>query len=225
LDGRFDVLWGNKLENKVTLEPGDLCSMPPGVYRTFRNLTDSEARLLVLIQGDEKMSDKIQMPRAIGDEVREKHGDKVMELLAGINMRFEGDDLKEFPPAQIHARVTRAKQLIPNSGDGSMLPIMSPKQGSAPIENWPGLSVSMLKVKTGASSTSRVDGDHCQWVVNLSNDPCEIQVDAEQTTLHKFDLIRVEPGSTRTLENKSGGELNILLATQSKETIQPQAIH
>ena len=225
LDGRFDVLWGNKLENKVTLEPGDLCSMPPGVYRTFRNLTDSEARLLVLIQGDEKMSDKIQMPRAIGDEVRENHGDKVMELLAGINMRFEGDDLKEFPPAQIHARVTRAKQLIPNSGDGSMLPIMSPKQGSAPIENWPGLSVSMLKVKTGASSTSRVDGDHCQWVVNLSNDPCEIQVDAEQTTLHKFDLIRVEPGSTRTLQNKSGGELNILLATQSKETIQPQAIH
>jgi len=206
LDGRFDVLWGNNLENKVTLEPGDLCSMPPGVYRTFRNLTDSEARLLVLIQGDEKM-------------------DKVMELLAGINMRFEGDDLKEFPPAQIHARVTRAKQLTPNSGDASMLPIMSPKQGGAPIENWPGLSVSMLKVKTGASSTARVDGDHCQWVVNLSNDPCEIQVDAEQTTLHKFDLIRVEPGSTRTLQNKSGGELNILLATQSKETIQPQAIH
>jgi hypothetical protein len=38
-------------------------------------------------------------------------------------------------------------------------------------------------------------------------------------------LIRVEPGSTRTLKNKSGGELNILLATQSKETIQPLAIH
>ena len=225
LDGRFDVLWGNNLENKITLEPGDLCSRPPGVYRTFRNLTDSEARLLVLIQGDEKMSDKIQMPRAIGDEVREKHGDKVMELLAGINMRFEGDDLKEFPPAQIHARVTRAKQLTSNSGDASMLPIMSPKHGGAPIENWPGLSVSMLKVKTGGSSTARVDGDHCQWVVNLSNDPCEIQFDAEQTTLNKFDLIRVEPGSTRTLKNKSGGELNILLATQSKETIQPLAIH
>ena len=62
-------------------------------------------------------------------------------------------------------------------------------------------------------------------VDNLSNDPCEIQVDAEQTTLNKFDLIRVEPGSTRTLQNKSGGELNILLATQSKETIQPQGIH
>ena len=225
LDGRFDVLWGNNLENKVTLEPGDLCSMPPGVYRAFRNLTDSEARLLVLIQGDEKMSDKIQMPRAIGNEVREKHGDKVMELLAGINMRFEGDDLKEIPPEKIHARVTRSNQLTANSGDSNMLPIMSPKNGGAPIENWPGLSVSMLKVKTGASSTAEVDGDHCQWVVNLSNEPCEINVDSVKTILNKFDLIRIEPGTTRTLQNIGTEELNILLATQSKETIEPQAIH
>jgi len=225
LDGRFDVLWGNKLENKVTLGPGDLCSMPPGVYRTFRNLTDSEARLLVLIQGDEKMSDKIQMPRAIGDEVREKHGDKVMELLAGINMRFEGDDLKEVPAEQILARVARANKLASHLDDASVLPIMSPKDGDAPIENWPGLRVSMLKVKTGVSSTATVDDDHCQWVVNLSNEPCEIRVDGETTTLNKFDLIIVEPGSTRTLQNKNGAELNILLATQSKETIQPMAIN
>jgi len=225
LDGRFDVLWGNNLENKVTLEPGDLCSMPPGVYRAFRNLTDSEARLLVLIQGDEKMSDKIQMPRAIGNEVRAKHGDKVMELLASINMRFEGEDLKEIPSEKIHARVTRLNQLTANSGDPTMLPIMSPQNGRAPIENWPGLSVSMLKVKTGASSTAKVDGDHCQWVVNLSNEPCEINVDSVKTILNKFDLIRIEPGTTRTLQNIGTEELNILLATQSKETIEPQAIH
>jgi hypothetical protein len=225
LDGQFDILWGNNLENKITLEPGDLCSMPPGVYRAFRNLTDSEARLLVLIQGDEKMSDKIQMPRAIGDKVREKHGDKVMELLAGINMRFEGDDLKEVAPEKILARVTRANQLASKSDDASMHPIMSPKNGDAPIENWPGLSVSMLKVKTGQSSTSKVDRENCQWVVNLSNDLCEIQVDADKTILNKFDLIRIEPGSTMTLQNKSEGELKILVATQSKETIQPQAIH
>jgi len=225
LDGRFDVLWGNNLENKVTLEPGDLCSMPPGVYRAFRNLTDSEARLLVLIQGDEKMSDKIQMPRAIGNEVRSKHGDKVMELLAGINMRFEGEDLKEIPPEKIHARVTRLNQLTANSGDSNILPIMSPQNGRAPIENWPGLSVSMLKVKTGASSTAKVDGDHCQWVVNLSNEPCEINVDSVKTILNKFDLIRIEPGTTRTLQNIGTEELNILIATQSKETIEPQAIH
>jgi hypothetical protein len=43
--------------------------------------------------------------------------------------------------------------------------------------------------------------------------------------LNKFDLIRIEPGSTMTLQNKSEGELKILVATQSKETIQPQAIH
>jgi hypothetical protein len=106
-----------------------------------------------------------------------------------------------------------------------MLPIMSPKNGGAPIENWPGLSVSMLKVKTGTSSTAKVDGDHCQWVVNLSNEPCEIHVDGEKTILNKFDLIRVEPGATRTLQNIGTEELNILIATQSKETIEPQAIH
>jgi len=227
LDGRFDILWGNRLENKVTLEPGDLCSMPPGVYRSFRNLTDSEARLLVLIQGDEKMSDKIQMPRAIGEEVRQKHGDKVMEQLAGINMRFEGDDLKEVPADQIRARVSRANQQIPGKTNElvSATPVMSPKAGDAPIENWPGLRVSMLKTKAGQTATDQIGSDTCQWVVNLSESPCVVDVDGLKTVLGKFDLIRIEPGSTRTLSDKNGGEMNILLATQSKETIPAQAIH
>jgi uncharacterized RmlC-like cupin family protein len=226
LDGRFDVLWGNRLENKVTLEPGDLCSMPPGVYRAFRNLTDSEARLLVLIQGDDKMSDKVQMPRAIGTEVREKHGDKVMDLLAGINMRFEGDDVKEIPPAQIQARVTRMSQLAASSAGGgeTVYPILSPEAGGAPVENWPGLNVAMLMAKAGEASTASVDGAHCQWVVNLGDAPCEVDVAGDTTVLNRFDLMRVEPGATRTVRGTGGAPVRVLLATQGKETIAPQAI-
>ncbi len=226
LDGRFDIFWGNRLENKVTLEPGDLCSMPPGVYRTFRNLTDSEARLLVLIQGDDKMSDKVQMPRAIGAEVREKHGDKVMDLLAGINMRFEGDDIKEVPPEQIRARVTRMGQLAAKSAGGSetVYPVMSPKAGDAPVENWPGLDVALLQARAGEASTATVDGAHCQWVVNVGDGPCEVDVAGDTTVLNRFDLVRVEPGSTRTLRGAGGSAVRVLLATQGRETIAPQAI-
>jgi uncharacterized RmlC-like cupin family protein len=226
LDGRFDVEWGNQLEHKVTLEPGDLCSVPPGVYRSFRNLTDQEARLLVLIQGDEKMNDKIEMPRRIGDEVRQKHGDRVMELLAGINMRFQGGDAKDISPEQMQSRVGRLGKLQPKPAGAqeTVLPIMAPQQGAAPVEAWPGLSVAMLQARAGEASTATIDGDHSQWVINVGDVPCEVVVDGESTTLNRFDLVRVEPGRTRTIRSSGSQAPRILLATQGRETINPAAI-
>jgi uncharacterized RmlC-like cupin family protein len=225
LDGRFDVEWGNRLEHKVTLEPGDLCSVPPGVYRSFRNLTDQEARLLVLIQGDETMSDKIEMPRAIGEEVRQKHGDRVMELLAGINMRFQGGEAKDISPEQMQARVTRAAQLAPQAAaQETLFPIMAPQPGSAPVQAWPGLSVAMLQPRAGEASTATVDGEHAQWVINIGATPCEVIVDGRSTLLDRYDLVRVEPGTTRTVRGTSGQPCRILLATQGRDTISRQAI-
>lgn len=224
LDGQFDILWGNHLENKVTLEPGDLCSMPPGIYRAFKNLTDSEARLLVLIQGDEKMSDQIQMPRLIGENVRNIHGDNVMELLAKINMRFEGDDLETPPKESIHCRVARSKHLMSKTSHDFIFPIMSPTLGVAPIVNWPGLNLSLLAVDGGKASTDMIDTDQCEWIFNLTNVPCQVDLSGMTTTLHQYDLILIEPGLTRIISNKDGFDLKVLLARQTKETIQNQAL-
>lgn len=221
LDGRFDVMWGNRLEHKVTLEPGDLCSVPPGVYRTFRNLTDAEARLLVLIQGDEKMSDKIEMPRGIGEEVRRKHGERVMELLAAINMRFQGDDAKEISDDEMQSRVIRSAQLTPRTaGQETVYPMMSAVSGGAPVQAWPGLNVALLQ----DTSTATVDPSNCQWVINLADSPCEVVLDGRIEVLGRFDFICVEPGATRTIRTVGGEPLRVMLATQSKETISAQQI-
>jgi uncharacterized RmlC-like cupin family protein len=227
LDGRFDVLWGNNLEHKTTLEPGDLCSVPPNVYRTFRNLTDEEARLLVLIQGDQQMSDKIEMPRRVGEEVRQKHGDKVMELLAGINMRFQGEDARDVSPQEMQARITRVTQLKPRKkGEETVYPIMDPHPAAAaaPVQAWPGLSVAMLQPGPGEESTARVDEAHSQWVINIGDASCEVTLGSDRVTLNRFDMVRVEPGATRTVRNVSGRPARVLLATQSRETIDPTEV-
>jgi mannose-6-phosphate isomerase-like protein (cupin superfamily) len=227
LDGRFDVLWGNALEHKVTLEPGDLCSVPPNVYRTFRNLTDQDARLLVLIQGDEKMSDKIEMPKRIGEEVRQKHGDKVMELLAGINMRFQGEDARNVSDEEMGARTSRVAKLQPRSnGQETVYPVMDPQPASAaaPVKNWPGLSVAMLQPKPGEESSTRIAEGHSQWVINVGDVPCEVSTGEQRLTLHRFDMLRVEPGATRTVRNVGSQPARVLLATQTRETIQPDQV-
>jgi hypothetical protein len=86
-----------------------MCSVPPHVYRAFKNLASEDARLLVLIQGDQNMNDKIEMPRYIGTEIAQQYGDKVVELLAGINMRFQGEEDPEFTVQQMMQRVVRAQ--------------------------------------------------------------------------------------------------------------------
>lgn len=220
LDGRFDVLWGNQLQHKVTLEPGDLCSVPPNVYRTFRNLTDKEARLLVMIQGDEKMSDKIEMPRRIGGEIREKHGDKVMELLAGINMRFQGDDAQEVSPEQMQQRISRVSQLKSKAAGGeTVYPVMASSAGNAPVQAWPGFDVAMLQPQAGECSTATIDGEHIQWVINIGEVPCEVSFGGEKVTLGRYDMVRMEPGVQRTIRNAGDKQARVILATQGRETI------
>lgn len=223
LDGRFDIVWGNQLENKLTLEPGDLCSVPRGIYRSFRNLTNQDARLLVLIQGDENMSDKIEMPRGIGAEVQQKHGDKVMELLAGINMRFQGEDAEEFSPARMQARVARSAGLKPqvDAGTETVYPIMAPEaEGrTAPVQCWPGLNVDMMIADPGQSNTATILQDKRQWVINIGDSECEISWGNERLTLGRYDMVCMEPGTTRTVRALTERKGRLLLATQGRETI------
>ena len=226
LDGRFDVLWGNELQHKVTLNPGDLCSVPPNVYRTFRNLTTAEARLLVLIQGDEQMSDKIEMLRSTGEGLRQQHGDRVMELLAGINMRFQGEAAYDIPPEKMQARISRSESLQARTAtDETVYPVMSSRtEVPAPVSCWPGMNVSMLKLAAQASSTVTVGPDDCQWVIQTGDQPCDVSFQGHTMRLHRYDLVRIEPGTTRTVHNAADQPARVLLVTQSRETISAHQI-
>lgn len=51
LSGRWQLFYGGAGELDVTLEEMDVCSVPPGVWRGFRNIGEGAGRLLVLVGG------------------------------------------------------------------------------------------------------------------------------------------------------------------------------
>src|SRR5690606_37937695 len=46
LSGSFEILWGSRGERKIVLNQYDFCSVPPGIFRTFRNVSGEPAWLL-----------------------------------------------------------------------------------------------------------------------------------------------------------------------------------
>jgi mannose-6-phosphate isomerase-like protein (cupin superfamily) len=51
LTGRWQLFYGEDEEHEVILDPWDVCSVPAGVWRGFRNAGDDEAHLLVVVGG------------------------------------------------------------------------------------------------------------------------------------------------------------------------------
>ena len=51
LSGRWSVFYGDEGEMTVMLEHWDVCSVPAGVWRGFRNVGDETAHLLALVGG------------------------------------------------------------------------------------------------------------------------------------------------------------------------------
>lgn len=195
--------------------------MPPGIYRTFRNLSDHDARLLVLIQGDENMSDTIEMPRSIGEEVRQKYGDKLLELLAAINMRFQGEDTEDFSNEQMEERVARTAGVQPQTtpNDETIYSIMAPDPGGpARVKNWPGMTVAKLVGEPGQVTQAKVEPGCRQWVINLEDGTWEVDCDGQRTVLGRFDMVCAEAGSVRTLRGPIDERGRVLLVTQSQQT-------
>ena len=48
LNARFRLLWGNELDEWIDLEPFDVVSVPPGVFRTFENLDEQPGFMLAI---------------------------------------------------------------------------------------------------------------------------------------------------------------------------------
>lgn len=71
LKGRFEFRFGDDGEGSVTLEPFDVLSMPPRVYRAFRNVSDEEGVLQVIISGGVHDMNDVQMHSEVGAKLRE----------------------------------------------------------------------------------------------------------------------------------------------------------
>lgn len=57
LTGRWAAYWGKEGDKEIALDPHDVISFPPGVYRGFRNIGDSHAILMAIIGSKESTGD------------------------------------------------------------------------------------------------------------------------------------------------------------------------
>ncbi len=88
LNGRFRINWGDEGEHEIFLDPYDMIAVPPGVVRTFTNVSDQRADLLVFIQGDRDKYQDVEMRPKDGDIIAERFGDEVLDNLKKSGLRF-----------------------------------------------------------------------------------------------------------------------------------------
>jgi uncharacterized RmlC-like cupin family protein len=90
LNGRFEISWGDNGEDKIFLDPLDMVSVPSGIHRRFRNVSDETARLLVMIQiPTERQEDNVTFAASLGAEIEKKHGADALKKLNEIGFKFE----------------------------------------------------------------------------------------------------------------------------------------
>ncbi len=92
LDGSWDITTGFDNEYSVAAKPGDLFAIPPHVMRAFQNTSSDKARLLVLIQGPERMNDHVSYSASLGKVVEERFGPDTIEAYKKIKMSFDAEE-------------------------------------------------------------------------------------------------------------------------------------
>jgi quercetin dioxygenase-like cupin family protein len=94
LSGRFEIAWGDQGEQKLTLEPLDMISVPCGENRSFRNVSDETGRLLVMIvpESDEQI-DPISYAPSLAKEIESQYGRAALEGLQKIGFKFEDEPI------------------------------------------------------------------------------------------------------------------------------------
>jgi uncharacterized RmlC-like cupin family protein len=88
LTGRWEVCWGDKAQHATVLEPFDLIAVPMGAARQFRNVSETEALLLVLVQGEEALNDIYYAPE-VGQELVQRFGADSKAAFERIGFSFE----------------------------------------------------------------------------------------------------------------------------------------
>ena len=93
LTGRYRFRYGRDGKHDVVINPFEMISMPPGVIRNFTNIEDYEARMLVIIQGeDENALNDIILPPSIGEEITERWGAETKAKIEEQGMLFIADE-------------------------------------------------------------------------------------------------------------------------------------
>lgn len=90
INGRFRIIWGDHGENSLEIGPLDFISIPPGVSRSFINLSDETARLLAIIQPvTEAQEDRVAFAESVEDELARDFGPETVEALKSIGFHFD----------------------------------------------------------------------------------------------------------------------------------------
>lgn len=92
LNGTWDIFTGFDNESVIHARPFDIVAMPNKVMRSFANTSDAPSRLLVIIQGPDRMHDTVSFSRKIGAEVERRFGKETIAAYEKIRMTFDAED-------------------------------------------------------------------------------------------------------------------------------------
>ena len=92
LEGEFDICTGFDNESVIQVKPRDIITVPRKVMRTFRSIGNGPARLLVIIQGPDRMQDVVVFSRKIGEDFLHRFGPEAIAHYEKIRMTFDAED-------------------------------------------------------------------------------------------------------------------------------------
>jgi uncharacterized RmlC-like cupin family protein len=91
LTGKWEIRWGDKGEERTVIEPFDLIAVPPGLTRQFVNVSDHDAHLMVIIQGQPGEFDDVGRVPETAQLVEQKFGREMLDRLLGLGWQFTLD--------------------------------------------------------------------------------------------------------------------------------------
>ena len=91
MTGKWEIRWGDKGEERTVIEPFDLIAVPPGVTRQFINISDRDAHLMVIIQGQPGEFDDVGRVPETAQMIERKFGKEMLEKLESMGWQFTLD--------------------------------------------------------------------------------------------------------------------------------------
>ncbi|MBL8380815.1 MAG: cupin domain-containing protein [Burkholderiales bacterium] len=79
LEGSIEYDIGEPLAHRYQLEKWDTLSVPPSIYRAFRNVGETDAVQLTVISGLVAGKDAVSMPQSVDDQLKREFGEKVAD--------------------------------------------------------------------------------------------------------------------------------------------------
>ena len=88
MTGKWEIRWGDKGEERTVIEPFDLIAVPPGVTRQFINISDRDAHLMVIIQGQPGEFDDVGRVPETAQLIEKKFGADMLTRLEDLGWQF-----------------------------------------------------------------------------------------------------------------------------------------